>query len=203
MARGCLRIHLPRSGSSALLVLFQLILICSTVHIRKRYLGWWQKYNYVLTSALTCGIAIAAVVTFFALQWAGIEINWRGNTIVDEGCDGTGCPRFAVPEKGYWVSRRVRCHWEKVADVLESCRAPALESSIKHSRKGAYVRLEVMYMYAHLKYESSFVQSRNDIITREDKRNKLGQERPIKNDYVGPNVGGNSCYIIRVSGKNV
>ncbi|KAG9100511.1 hypothetical protein FRC06_004058 [Ceratobasidium sp. 370] len=72
------------------------------VHIRKRYLGWWQKYNYVLTSALTCGIAIAAIVTFFALQWAGIEINWRGNTIVSEGCDGKGCPRFAVPEKGYW-----------------------------------------------------------------------------------------------------
>ncbi|KAG8685384.1 hypothetical protein FRC08_013140, partial [Ceratobasidium sp. 394] len=72
------------------------------VHIRKRYLGWWQKYNYVLTSAFTCGIAIAAIVTFFALQWAGIEINWRGNTIVSEGCDGTGCPRFPVPEKGYW-----------------------------------------------------------------------------------------------------
>ncbi|QRW12697.1 OPT oligopeptide transporter protein [Ceratobasidium sp. AG-Ba] len=72
------------------------------VHIRKRYLGWWQKYNYVLTSALTCGVAIAAIVTFFALQWAGIEINWRGNTIVSEGCDGKGCPRFPLPEKGYW-----------------------------------------------------------------------------------------------------
>ncbi|CAE7182909.1 unnamed protein product [Rhizoctonia solani] len=72
------------------------------VHIRKRYLGWWQKYNYVLTSALTCGVAIAAIVTFFALQWAGIEIDWRGNSIVSEGCDGKGCPLVPVPEKGYW-----------------------------------------------------------------------------------------------------
>ncbi|CCO37541.1 Sexual differentiation process protein isp4 [Rhizoctonia solani AG-1 IB] len=72
------------------------------VHIRKRYIGWWQKYNYVLTSALTCGVAIAAIVTFFALQWSGIEIDWRGNSIVGEGCDGTGCPLLPVPEKGYW-----------------------------------------------------------------------------------------------------
>ncbi|CAE6449591.1 unnamed protein product [Rhizoctonia solani] len=72
------------------------------VHIRKRYLGWWQKYNYVLTSSLTCGVAIAAVVTFFALQWSGVEIDWRGNSIVSEGCDGKGCPLLPVPEKGYW-----------------------------------------------------------------------------------------------------
>ncbi|ELU42092.1 OPT oligopeptide transporter family [Rhizoctonia solani AG-1 IA] len=62
----------------------------------------WAKYNYVLTSALTCGVAIAAIVTFFALQWAGIEINWRGNSIVNEGCDGKGCPLFPKPEKEYW-----------------------------------------------------------------------------------------------------
>ncbi|KAF8706824.1 OPT oligopeptide transporter protein, partial [Rhizoctonia solani] len=72
------------------------------VYIRKRYIGWWQKYNYVLTSALTCGVAIAAIVTFFALQWAGIEIDWRGNSIVNEGCDGKGCSLFPKPEKGYW-----------------------------------------------------------------------------------------------------
>ena len=60
-------------------------------------------------------------------------------------------------------------------------------SSTKYSR-GVYVSLEDMYMYARLKYESSFVQSRNDIRTREDKRNKLGQGSPIKDDYIGPDV---------------
>ena len=33
------------------------------VFIRKRYLPWWVKYNYVLTSALDCGVAIAAIVS--------------------------------------------------------------------------------------------------------------------------------------------
>lgn len=33
------------------------------VYVRKNYLAWWQKYNYILSTAFDCGIAIAAIVT--------------------------------------------------------------------------------------------------------------------------------------------
>ncbi|KDQ12029.1 hypothetical protein BOTBODRAFT_176795 [Botryobasidium botryosum FD-172 SS1] len=71
-------------------------------YIRKRYLPWWQKYNYVLSTALDCGVAICAIVSFFALQWKGVTIDWWGNNQPYEGCDGTGCPLFPVPESGHW-----------------------------------------------------------------------------------------------------
>jgi len=71
-------------------------------YIRKRYLPWWQKYNYVFSTALDCGIAICAIVSFFALQWKGVEINWWGNNQPYEGCDGTGCPLLPIPDSGHW-----------------------------------------------------------------------------------------------------
>ncbi|KIM32160.1 hypothetical protein M408DRAFT_63307, partial [Serendipita vermifera MAFF 305830] len=37
------------------------------VYVRNRYLPWWQKYNYILSTAFDCGITIAAIVIFFAL----------------------------------------------------------------------------------------------------------------------------------------
>lgn len=51
---------------------------------------------------------------------------------------------------------------------------------------GVYVRLEDMYLYARLKYESSLFNPEMTFQPEkpQDKRNKLGQERPIKNDYI-------------------
>jgi OPT family small oligopeptide transporter len=78
------------------------------IYVRKHHLAWWQKYNYVLSTAFTCGIAIAAVVTFFALQWKEISIDWWGNNIVSEGADAwPGLPRLQPPDrpgsdKPYW-----------------------------------------------------------------------------------------------------
>jgi len=37
--------------------------------IRRRHFSWWAKYNYVLSAALDSGVAIAAVVIFFTLQY--------------------------------------------------------------------------------------------------------------------------------------
>ncbi|KZW02411.1 OPT-domain-containing protein [Exidia glandulosa HHB12029] len=62
------------------------------VFIKRRYLAWWSKYNYITTSAFTCAIAIVGVICFFALQFPGIEIDWVGNTkpFVDN-CDADAC----------------------------------------------------------------------------------------------------------------
>ncbi|KAJ6623242.1 OPT oligopeptide transporter protein-domain-containing protein [Mycena sp. CBHHK59/15] len=70
------------------------------VFIKKRYLAWWSKYNYITTTAFSAAIAISAVVIFFALQWPGVEINWSGNIHPFSGCDGTGCPLLPIPESG-------------------------------------------------------------------------------------------------------
>ncbi|PVF96622.1 OPT-domain-containing protein [Serendipita vermifera] len=73
------------------------------VYVRKHYLAWWQKYNYILSTAFDCGVAIAAIVTFFALQWPGVEISWWGNDVVNNGADAyPGMPLLEVPEVGYW-----------------------------------------------------------------------------------------------------
>ena len=70
------------------------------VFIRKRYLAWWQKYNYILSTSLDCGVAIAAVVTFFALQWPEINIDWWGNNVVNQGADAwPGLPHLLPPNR--------------------------------------------------------------------------------------------------------
>jgi hypothetical protein len=72
-------------------------------YIRKRYPGFWAKYNYIVAAAFPAGIAIAAVVIFFALQLpaGGLSIDWWGNSVVGEGCDG-GCPLLDIPDVGYF-----------------------------------------------------------------------------------------------------
>ncbi|KAJ7861039.1 OPT-domain-containing protein [Mycena leptocephala] len=70
------------------------------VFIKKRYLAWWSKYNYITTTAFSAAIAISAVVIFFALQWPNVEINWSGNIRPFEGCDGAGCPLLPIPASG-------------------------------------------------------------------------------------------------------
>ncbi|RBR19330.1 hypothetical protein FVER53590_08400 [Fusarium verticillioides] len=40
--------------------------------IRGKYPHWWAKYNYVLSAALDSGLAISAIVIFFALVFPGI-----------------------------------------------------------------------------------------------------------------------------------
>ena len=54
--------------------------------IRRRHFSWWTKYNYVLSAALDSGVAIAAVLIFFCLQYpkngtigADNLMTWWGN----------------------------------------------------------------------------------------------------------------------------
>ncbi|KAK9428448.1 OPT oligopeptide transporter protein-domain-containing protein [Lipomyces doorenjongii] len=49
--------------------------------IRRRYTGWWTKYNYILTSGLSAGIAFAGIIIFAGLQYKQV----RGVDYAPEG----------------------------------------------------------------------------------------------------------------------
>ncbi|KAJ6509641.1 OPT-domain-containing protein [Mycena vulgaris] len=72
------------------------------VYIKKRYIAWWCKYNYITTTAFSSAIAISGVVIFFAVQWFKVQIVWSGNTRPFQGCDGAGCTRLAIPDSGFF-----------------------------------------------------------------------------------------------------
>ncbi|KAJ7897829.1 OPT-domain-containing protein [Mycena leptocephala] len=72
------------------------------VYIKKRYIAWWSKYNYITTTAFSAAIAISAVVIFFAVEWPNVTIDWVGNTRPFDGCDGAGCTRLPIPDSGFF-----------------------------------------------------------------------------------------------------
>ncbi|KAJ6462667.1 OPT-domain-containing protein [Mycena vitilis] len=72
------------------------------VYIKKRYIAWWSKYNYITTTAFSASIAISAVVIFFAVEWSNVELDWVGNTRPFDGCDGNGCARLPIPDSGFF-----------------------------------------------------------------------------------------------------
>nr|XP_031857404.1 OPT family small oligopeptide transporter [Kwoniella shandongensis]KAA5524476.1 OPT family small oligopeptide transporter [Kwoniella shandongensis] len=63
-------------------------------------------WNYVIGAAFSCGIALCALVIFFALEIpkdGALYIDWWGNNVGSLGCEGTGgCARLAVPDVGYF-----------------------------------------------------------------------------------------------------
>ncbi|POR33863.1 Sexual differentiation process protein isp4 [Tolypocladium paradoxum] len=66
----------------------------SWIYIRNRYLGFWSKYNFVLSASFSAGIAIAGTLMLFSVQWAGIKINWWGNT--SQGCEAKVCTLYTL-----------------------------------------------------------------------------------------------------------
>lgn len=70
----------------------------SWIYIRGRYLDFWSKYNFVLSAALSAGIAISAIIMLFSVQWVGKEIVWWGNTQPNVGCEGTPCTLMSLAE---------------------------------------------------------------------------------------------------------
>lgn len=73
----------------------------SWIYIRKRYLEFWSRYNYVLAAAWSAAIAIAAIVIFFGINIPEVELNWWGNNADADSCDGV-CTRLEIPAKGYF-----------------------------------------------------------------------------------------------------
>ncbi|KAJ3508146.1 hypothetical protein NLJ89_g5912 [Agrocybe chaxingu] len=83
--------------------------------IRRRHFSWWTKYNYVLSAALDSGVAIAAVLIFFMLQYprnGTIGENtiqkWWGNTIYMNTADAAGTPLLTVAEGDFFGPRTWR-----------------------------------------------------------------------------------------------
>lgn len=64
-----------------------------------------QKYNFVLSAAWSCGIAIAGILIFFTLQWTETQFNWWGNDIPYEGCEGEPCTLKTLDDGEYFGPR--------------------------------------------------------------------------------------------------
>ncbi|CZR56581.1 related to sexual differentiation process protein isp4 [Phialocephala subalpina] len=74
----------------------------SMIYFKRRFLPFWSKYNYVLSAAFSSAIAIAAIIIFFGLQWTETSVDWWGNDVSYQGCEGTPCLRFTLPEGEYF-----------------------------------------------------------------------------------------------------
>lgn len=66
--------------------------------IKRRYTLWWEKYNYILTSALSSGVAFSALMIFF-VQYSGASIDWWGNRLSYMGIEG-------AREKPAWLNAK-------------------------------------------------------------------------------------------------
>ncbi|KAK8927024.1 Oligopeptide transporter [Metarhizium anisopliae BRIP 53293] len=65
-------------------------------------LAWWSKYNYVLSAALTAGLAVSALIMFFAVGYHPKSLKWWGNTVSTDGIDGQQVGWLPIPERGYF-----------------------------------------------------------------------------------------------------
>ncbi|KAK4108537.1 OPT superfamily oligopeptide transporter [Canariomyces notabilis] len=65
-------------------------------------LAWWEKYNYVLSAALTAGVAISGLIQFFAIGYNPVKLSWWGNTVSSAGIDGKQVGLLPIPERGYF-----------------------------------------------------------------------------------------------------
>ncbi|KAL6922711.1 hypothetical protein FSHL1_006674 [Fusarium sambucinum] len=61
--------------------------------VKKRKAVWWRRFNFVLSSALDCSVAIAGVVIFFAIFYTGAADNfsWWGTKVYKNTCDWKSC----------------------------------------------------------------------------------------------------------------
>ncbi|KAL1713444.1 hypothetical protein EV715DRAFT_181906, partial [Schizophyllum commune] len=67
--------------------------------IRRRWFGFWTKYNYVLSAALDAGTALGIIAVYFCLQYpangtigANTLQNWWGNTVHKNTLDWSSTP---------------------------------------------------------------------------------------------------------------
>lgn len=58
-------------------------------HIKRHYILWWEKYNYILTSALSAGVAFSALALYFTVQYNGHDLDWWGNRLSTLGIEGS------------------------------------------------------------------------------------------------------------------
>ncbi|CAG8358838.1 unnamed protein product [Penicillium salamii] len=72
------------------------------VLIRHRVRGWWNKYNFVLSSAMDSSVGIAGVLIFLTIYFTGASehFSWWGTEVHKNTCDFKGCTRLTVPKGG-------------------------------------------------------------------------------------------------------
>lgn len=63
-------------------------------YLRKYYLTWWEKYNYIFSGAMDSGVAFSAIIIFFAVQYHDKSIYWWGNDVVYYGLEGEPTARY-------------------------------------------------------------------------------------------------------------
>ncbi|KAL2883275.1 hypothetical protein SGCOL_001469 [Colletotrichum sp. CLE4] len=61
--------------------------------IKRRQRTWWRRYNFVLSSALDCSVAIAGILIFFAIFYTGAskKLSWWGTEVHKDTCDWKSC----------------------------------------------------------------------------------------------------------------
>ncbi|KAK9465336.1 OPT oligopeptide transporter protein-domain-containing protein [Lipomyces arxii] len=72
-------------------------------YLKRNYQLWWTKYNYILTSGLSAGVAFSGMFIFLTLQYTNTSFVWWGNTVQTAGLDGTyAATKLPIPEVGYF-----------------------------------------------------------------------------------------------------
>ena len=76
----------------------------SWLWLKKRYLEFWSKYNFVVAAALSGGVAISAFIQFWAVQYDEKNLSWWGNSAPTMGCEGEYCTLRHAEDlpKGYF-----------------------------------------------------------------------------------------------------
>ncbi|KAF2116458.1 OPT oligopeptide transporter [Lophiotrema nucula] len=82
----------------------------SHIYFKRRYTAFWSKYNYIVSAAFSSGVAIAAIIIFFALQMPRFNVNWWGNEVVSAGCEGDPCVRLTLADGEYFGPRIGQFH---------------------------------------------------------------------------------------------
>ncbi|PTB63600.1 OPT-domain-containing protein [Trichoderma citrinoviride] len=74
-------------------------------YLRRYKTAWWEKYNYVLSAALTGGVAFSGIIIFFAVQYHPKNISWWGVNVLGQTIDGGAGQQTLLtelPAKGYF-----------------------------------------------------------------------------------------------------
>ncbi|KAF4827716.1 Sexual differentiation process protein isp4 [Colletotrichum tropicale] len=70
-------------------------------YIRKKHFGWWSRLNYLTSSGLDLGLALATLVIFLAFTLNKVEPpKWWGNDIVTSTMDAQGTAIQMTPPPG-------------------------------------------------------------------------------------------------------
>ncbi|KAL6412497.1 putative OPT family small oligopeptide transporter [Ilyonectria robusta] len=69
--------------------------------IKRKFFGWWIRYNYVLSGALDVGTALCIVISALALGLSNTNFpDWWGTTVFNNNLDADGAVTKVLPDDG-------------------------------------------------------------------------------------------------------